>query len=137
MSKVEACQSCQWMSDSHQRSGEKQSASNFSELQQTLPRVTYLRLQTGDCRVEGGGSKRRSDGATNASLAGDVGIVANLIWRTRVIEAECFDKDLYINLVQIFGNTKETSRKVISRLNHAVLRLGAKDGNGASGSEII
>jgi len=96
-----------------------------------------LRVQSGESGVESVDSELVGDGATDATTAGDVGVGADLVGSTRVVDSRVLDQDLDVDLVEVFRNTKETSSKVLGSLDHAVLRLGAEDGKGVLVGEVV
>jgi hypothetical protein len=77
------------------------------------------------------------DGATDATTAGDVGVGADLICSTRVVDGRVLDQNLNVDLVQVLGDTEETSSKVLGSLDHTVLRLGTEDGEGVLVGEVV
>lgn len=96
-----------------------------------------LRVQSGESGIESVDGELVGDGATDATTAGNVGVGTDFISGTRVVDGRVLDQDLDVDLVQIFGDTEETSSKVLGSLDHAVLRLGTEDGQGVLLGEVV
>lgn len=86
-----------------------------------------LRVQSSKGRVESVVGELCGNSATDATAAGNVGVGADLVGSTRVVDSRVLNKNLNVDLVQVLRDTEETSGKVLGSLDHAVLRLGAED----------
>jgi hypothetical protein len=96
-----------------------------------------LRVQSGESGIESVDGELVGDGATDTTTTGNVRVGADLVSSTRVVDGRVLDQDFNVDLVQVFGNTEETSSKVLGSLDHAILRLGAEDGEGVLLSEVV
>src|SRR3954470_10939747 len=96
-----------------------------------------LRLQPGSRSIESISSKARCYRASNASFCCHVRVLADLIWRTRVVDAIGLNDDLNVDLVHVFRYAKETSGKILSSLDHAILGLSTEDWDSAGGCEVV
>lgn len=96
-----------------------------------------LRVESSKGCVESVVGELGGNSATDATTAGNVGVGADLVRSTRVVDGRVLDKDLDVDLVQVLRDTEETSSKVLSSLDHAVLRLGAEDGKSILLGEVV
>ena len=89
--------------------------------------LTVKNLAKRYCEICGGLTSIRrkfsSHSASNASLASNVRVQADLVWGTTVIDTRCLDQDLDVDLAHVLRHTEEASGEVLSRLHHAVLTL--------------
>lgn len=102
-----------------------------------MRRKIYLGVQAGKSRVESVDGEFISSSRANASFGCDVGVVADFVGSSRVVDSKCFDKDLDVYLVQVLWDTEETSGKVLGGLDHAVLRFGAENRDSLLSGEVV
>lgn len=96
-----------------------------------------LRVQSGKSCVESVVGELGGNSATDATAAGNVGVGADVVRSTRVVDGRVLNKNLNVDLVKVLGDTEETSSKVLGSLDHAVLRLGAEDGKSILLGEVV
>ena len=94
-------------------------------------------MQPSSCSVECILGELGSHCATNTASAIDVGIGASFVRGARVVQGGVLDKDLDVDLIQVFRNAKEASSKVLGGLDHAVLRFCTEHGQRACLGEVV
>lgn len=96
-----------------------------------------LGLQASECAVESifceFGCYRVADAASRVN----VGVVANIVGRARVVEAISLDDYLEVDFSHVLGHAEETGTKVLGSLDHAVFTLGPEDGDLSRCREVV